>query len=243
MVTHFREYKVDIKKLFIAVFGQDIFDAFNKIELKVLNPGVLDVDPCPASPNINERFDEYGIEYARDKDLTPFDIFIGVVYEYGLQQCKDHDLFESKKHTYFFDSMIDGVSEKEFEAKMTEMDKFEKNRRDFSDYMDSSKDLMKKVFGYKLYNRIKNIKLVAFEWNGLDVTTSSIRATSPGIKERFTEDWVKYANKRDRGAMEIFLQSVFHYGYQYGMDQFVEPERKRAQMLSNSLKKLNQKQQ
>ena len=38
MVTHFREYKVDIKKLFIAVFGQDIFDAFNKILGKYKKP-------------------------------------------------------------------------------------------------------------------------------------------------------------------------------------------------------------
>jgi len=227
MVTHFSDYEQDIKRLFIKVFGQDIFDDFNKTQLKVMNPGVLDVDLDPAAPNINERFNETWIGYSKEKGMTPFDIFIGVVYAYGLQQCKDHDLLDAKKHFALLQSMrfVDKMDEVE------KLEKIEKNRKNFSDYMNSSKDLMKQVFGFKLYNRIKNIKPVAFEWDGLDISTCSILATTPGIKERFEENWVKYFSERDYSALDLFLQSVFHYGYQYGMDEFVSEVREMSSSL------------
>jgi len=235
MVTHFIDYEVDIKRLFIKVFGQDIFDDFNKIPLKVLNPGVLDVDTNPAAPNINERFSEDWIDYSKEKEWTFLDMFIGVVYEYGVQQCKDHDLLDAKKHFALLRAMT-GSDLSEVER----LEEQEKTRKDFSEYMESSKNLMKVLFGFKLYNRIKNIKLVDFEWDGLDISTSSILATTPGIKERFNESWVKYYSNKDTTALDLFLQSIFHYGYQYGMDEFVSEVKELSDTFMDD--KLTQKQ-
>jgi len=235
MVTHFIDYKPHIKRLFVKVFGQDIFDDFNNTELKVLTPGVIDVDLDPASPNINQRFDETWIEYAREKGMTPLDIFFGVVYEYGLQQCRNNDLLEAKRHLALLRAMtMDDISEVEM------LEKKSKNNKSFSDYMESTKNLMKQVFGYKLYNRIKNIKLLSFDWDGLDISTSSILATNPGIKERFSENWVKYFSERDYTALDIFLQSIFHYGYQYGMDEEVKEVREMTNLFMDD--RLTQKQ-
>jgi hypothetical protein len=93
---------------------------------------------------------------------------------------------------------------------------------------------MKQVFGFKLYNRIKNIKPISFDWNGLDVSTSSILATTPGIKERFEENWVDYFSEKDYTALDLFLQSVFHYGFQYGIDKHVKEVRENIDLLLTS---------
>ena len=48
-MTKFSDYNEASKQLFIKVFGKDFFDDFNNTKLKVLNPGVLDVDVSPVS--------------------------------------------------------------------------------------------------------------------------------------------------------------------------------------------------
>jgi len=236
MIEHFSDYDQDFKKLFIKVFGQDIFNDFNKIELKVLTPGVLDIDHDPTSPNINERFNNNWIEFAKKNKITPFNLFTGVVWSYGIQQCKDHDVLDAKKHLELIRAMTLNTDISEVEK----LEEKEKTRKDFSEYMESSKQLMTVLFGFKLYNRIKNIKLVAFDWDGLDISTSSILATTPGIKERFSEAWVKYFSDKDYSALDLFLQSIFHYGYQYGVDNYLSEVREITNSFLNN--KLTQKQ-
>jgi hypothetical protein len=77
---------------------------------------------------------------------------------------------------------------------------------------------MKMLFSEELYKKMKSTKLKSIDWKGLDIETSSILATFPNIKERFSDEWIEYFKERDYTALDLFLQSVFHYGYQQSED-------------------------
>ena len=92
---------------------------------------------------------------------------------------------------------------------------------------------MKMLFGETLYKKMKSTKLKSIKWKGLDITTSSILATFPNIKERFSDEWIEYFKERNHTVLELFMQSVFHYGYQQSEDTN-EPNRKvYHQMIEN----------
>jgi hypothetical protein len=88
----------------------------------------------------------------------------------------------------------------------------------YSEYLKNSHQLMKMLFSEELYKKMKSTKLKSIDWKGLDIETSSILATFPNIKERFSDEWIEYFKERDYTALDLFLQSVFHYGYQQSED-------------------------
>jgi hypothetical protein len=63
-------------------------------------------------------------------------------------------------------------------------------------------------------------ELTSFDYNGLDISDTSVTAGFPDIKDRFTPDWVEYFNERsdDFNPLSVFAQCCFHLGYQQGID-------------------------
>lgn len=91
-------------------------------------------------------------------------------------------------------------------------------KHNYSDYMDNSKKLFTKLFGEKVIKKLNNTPFNPIEWDGVDVNTTEITATTPNIKDRFTESWEEYFTERDYTMFDLFLSSVFHYGYQQKSD-------------------------
>ena len=84
----------------------------------------------------------------------------------------------------------------------------------FSEYMDASKDLFKLIFGEELFNQLNSHELTPFNWEGLDITECfDITATNPDIKDRFTDKWIEYYKELNYTPLDLFIQSIFHYGY------------------------------
>lgn len=119
----------------------------------------------------------------------------------------------------------------------------EKIQHSFSDYMDNSKQLLKLLFGEELYNKLNSTPIKAIEWDGLDITTCKILATCPNIKERFNEEWIEYFGERDYTLLDLYLQSVFHYGYQQACDYHYDTEKttKLMEDIQKRLKELDKK--
>jgi hypothetical protein len=92
--------------------------------------------------------------------------------------------------------------------------------KNYSDYRKASRHLMNNMFDKKLIKRLKKTKLKAFDWEGLDVNDTDITGTFPNIKERFTSGWIEYFEEHNENALDLFIQSVFHYGFQQGADKF-----------------------
>lgn len=113
-----------------------------------------------------------------------------------------------------------------------------KRKHNFSEYMDNSKKLFKMLFGEDLYNQLKNTPLKSIEWDGLDIKCYEIEATFPNIKERFNESWIEYFKERDGSLLDLFIQSVFHYGYQQKFDLVEKKEREKNDLLGISDKEL-----
>lgn len=84
----------------------------------------------------------------------------------------------------------------------------------FIDYSDASKELMKKVFGEELYNKLATTPLTGFDWDGIDLTTCHILATTFGIKDRFSKEKVSYHTEQGRTALDLLISSIFHYGFE-----------------------------
>lgn len=96
---------------------------------------------------------------------------------------------------------------------------------DYDDYQDGAIKLFKQLFGTKMYNKLKNTELKRLIYNGPDVTTSSITVVCPNIKQRF--DVEPY---EDDVAIEKFILSVFHMGYQACCDYEVEKIEKKYEL-------------
>lgn len=79
-------------------------------------------------------------------------------------------------------------------------------------------DDMKKLF-YQLFDvTIKDGKV---DYDGVDITTSRLLATCFTIKENFKR--LEYNEKQGRDKIDLFIQSVFHLGYQ-GAVEYFKPE-------------------
>ncbi len=159
----------------------------------------------------------FGEDLFNQFDTSLLGDFLRSVYEFGLQQCKDNEM-----DLYFL-----------------EPKKKPTITHEFSYYMTVSKDSMKDIFGDDLYNKISVIKVTPFKWDGLDIKIPEILATTPGIKDRFSPKWVSRRGKNNGTALDLFLQSIFHYGYQFGIDSEVIPARERMKTFVEFLK--NQK--
>ncbi len=118
-----------------------------------------------------------------------------------------------------------------------------KQEYNFTDYMDNSKQLFKMLFGEEMYNQLNSMPLKEIEWEGLDVRTGKIRATFPGVAERFTKDWIEYFAERDYTMLDLYLQVVFHYGYQQCVDNHydVEKTNKLMEEIRESIEKNSKK--
>lgn len=95
-----------------------------------------------------------------------------------------------------------------------------KKKYQFREYMDASNELFKKLFGEEEFKKLERKHLNSIDWNGIDLHCSSITATFPDIKDRFNEEWIDYFKDKEISLFELFLQSVFHYGYQQADDHF-----------------------
>ena len=94
-----------------------------------------------------------------------------------------------------------------------------KNRNhDFSEYMNNSKTLFKMLFGDKMFKKLESTPLKSIDWNGIDIDTSDITATFPNIKKRFNDEWIENFSESGTTLFEVYLQTIFHYGYQQCSD-------------------------
>ena len=89
---------------------------------------------------------------------------------------------------------------------------------DFSEYMDNSKILFKMLFGEELFEKLISTPLKSIDWNGIDVDCHEITATFPNIKKRFNDDWIEKFSDSDQTLFDLYIQVVFHYGYQQCFD-------------------------
>lgn len=84
----------------------------------------------------------------------------------------------------------------------------------YQDYADNSKELFKMLFGNEMYEKLNSIPLKTIDWEGVDIETHAILATCPNIKERFSEEWITYFKDRNYTLLDLYIESVFHYGFQ-----------------------------
>ena len=89
----------------------------------------------------------------------------------------------------------------------------------YGEYMDASKDLFKELFGTEVFKKLNKTRLKSIDWTGIDIDTSEILATFPNIKERFSPQWIEYWKDKKISLLELYLQTVFHFGYQQCKDQ------------------------
>jgi hypothetical protein len=92
-------------------------------------------------------------------------------------------------------------------------------KHNFSEYMNNSKTLFKMLFGEKLFNKLDSTPLKNIDWNGIDVDCCEITATFPNIKDRFNKEWIEYFSEREGTLLDLYLQTIFHYGYQQCYDK------------------------
>ena len=109
-------------------------------------------------------------------------------------------------------------------------------RHMFSEYMKASESIARLMFGDEIVDLMKNTPLESFEWDGLDIDTCHILATFPNINERFNESWIEYFEEEctDMNALELFMQVVFHYGYQQCIDENDDAWKKFRKMLDEN---------
>lgn len=88
----------------------------------------------------------------------------------------------------------------------------------YSDYTKNINKLFTKLFGEKTFKKLNNTPFNTIEWDGIDLTCDEITATTPNIKDRFTKEWGEYFTERDYTMFDLFISSVFHYGYQQKCD-------------------------
>jgi hypothetical protein len=84
----------------------------------------------------------------------------------------------------------------------------------YTQYLDNSKKLFKQLFGSELYKKLNSTPLKSIDWQGIDVDTSDILATFPNIKQRFCPDWIEYWKDHEITLLDLYIQVIFHYGYQ-----------------------------
>lgn len=85
---------------------------------------------------------------------------------------------------------------------------------DYSKYQEASKELLKTGFGEDNYNQIQESPMNEVIWNGIDITTSEIISCVPNIRNRFSQSSLDYFKDRNYSMLDIYIMSVFHYGYQ-----------------------------
>ena len=97
-------------------------------------------------------------------------------------------------------------------SKSTEV--IEDKELDFSDYNSAGHELAKQIFGKDVFKQLCTTSYEGFDWEGLDITTHHLLATCFNIKERFSPSNIPNHKKNGKTALDLFIQAIFHYGYQ-----------------------------
>ena len=96
-----------------------------------------------------------------------------------------------------------------------------KMKHRYDEYINNSKQLFIMLFGQEKYDELINSDLKSIDWQGIDVSCSDILATFPDVKERFTKEWIEHFKENtDVTLFEMFIQVIFHYGYQQCYDRY-----------------------
>ena len=101
----------------------------------------------------------------------------------------------------------------------------------YDDYLNSSKELFKQLFGDELFNKLENTPLKSIDYKGLDITTVEITACFPNIKERFSKNGIGYFDDGRTTLLNLYIQSIFHLGYNQSYNRNKESN---ANILSNN---------
>ena len=88
----------------------------------------------------------------------------------------------------------------------------------YADYENASKQLFKQLFGKDVLNQLENTPLKSIDWDGAEVTTPEITATCFNVKQRFSPNGIESATDSDRSLLDLFIQTLFHFGYQQSYD-------------------------
>jgi len=108
--------------------------------------------------------------------------------------------------------------------------------KNYIDYQKASKKLFKQVFGNDVYKKLNTATMVGIDWKGIDIDECyEICACSPNIKERFTQDELDYFKDRGYTLLDIYIQSVFHYGYTQKFNDCKEKEKEKDILYDKSL--------
>jgi hypothetical protein len=106
--------------------------------------------------------------------------------------------------------------------------------KDFS-YGDTAKHLKKLLLQLCTVKVKKKIEDVKYE--GDDIESSSILATSFKISESFTEKQLDYDKERGRDALDVFINKVFQLGYSVGYEKSKENYRSQIMLGRGTLEK------
>ena len=89
-----------------------------------------------------------------------------------------------------------------------------KNDMNYINYDEESKKLLNMIVGDDIYIQIQESPMNEVIWNGLDITANDIIKCIPNIRNRFSQSSLDYSKDRGYSMLDIYVMSVFHYGYQ-----------------------------
>ena len=84
-----------------------------------------------------------------------------------------------------------------------------KKENTYDDYLNGALNLASNIFGKKIFKKMKKRKLVTFDYDGVDITSTNLLKTSPNIKQRFTKGYLN----EDDSMLGWFINSIFQFGY------------------------------
>lgn len=111
------------------------------------------------------------------------------------------------------------------------------------DYEEKHSEIIKMfilMFGKYSYEKLIKSKFKPVEWDGIEIDNVSILNTSSSIKQRLTEEFIKYSEDQNRTMFDIFINIVFQLGYCAGVKDVncdIKELSEEAIKLLNKLKK------
>lgn len=97
----------------------------------------------------------------------------------------------------------------------------------YDDYYKASLDLISKIFGEEVLEKMKAQKIVSFDWDGIDITSGELLVTCPTIKQRFSKGYLY----TDDDILQVFINSVFQYGFDQCVHTKLKPLEKQYKFL------------
>jgi hypothetical protein len=84
----------------------------------------------------------------------------------------------------------------------------------FVEYLGSSKDLFRKLFGDEAYDRLANEPIKEIEWDGIEIQCTELISGSPNIQDRFRQEWIAAYKDTGVSMLDLYIKAVFEYGYE-----------------------------